>query len=68
MIQFLFFKIVYILMGQAKACPLCMGDDPNAKYFTYVILGFISFATIVIIYLLKTCLKYRNINNKELEK
>jgi hypothetical protein len=55
------------LIGQAQACPMCMGNGPNDKYFFYVIISFIIFATIVILFLLKTCLKYKNINNKTLE-
>jgi hypothetical protein len=55
-------------MKQANACFMCMGNDPNAKYFFYVILAFILFSTGVILFLLSTCLKFRNVNNKELEK
>ena len=65
MIQSNLIKLLPYIIGQAKACPMCMGNGPNDKYFFYVIIGFILFATAVILFLLKTCLKYRNINNQE---
>lgn len=67
MINFSLIKFITLFIGQAFACPMCMGNNPNDKYFFYVIIGFILFATAVILFLLKTCLKYRNINNKEIE-
>jgi len=44
------------------ACPTCLGLNPNDKYFTYVILFFIALATCVILFLLRTCFKYKDIN------
>ncbi len=67
MIKLFAINLLSTLIGQAKACPMCMGNGPNDKYFFYVIIGFIIFATFVILFLLKTCLKYRNINNQTLE-
>jgi hypothetical protein len=61
-------KYLFSLIGQAHACPMCMGNNPNDKYFYYVIVTFILFATGVIIFVLKTALKYKDINNKQLEK
>lgn len=54
-----------MILGQANACPLCFGQNPNDKYFFYIIVGFILLATLAIVYLLKTCLKYKNINQIE---
>lgn len=68
MMNLLIKKMFSLIIGQASACPLCMGQNPNDKYFFYVIVVFILLATLAIIYLLKTCIRYKNINNKELEK
>jgi membrane protein YdbS with pleckstrin-like domain len=56
-----------IMSGQVNACPLCMGSNPNDKYFFYVIVTFIVVATFVILFVIQTALKYRNINNRNIE-
>lgn len=65
MILFSIKNIFSMILGQANACPLCFGQNPNDKYFFYIIVGFILLATLAIVYLLKTCLKYKNINQIE---
>lgn len=54
-----------IIVGQAFACPMCLSNDPNAKYMFYVLTTFVIFVTGVILFLLYTGMKYRNINNNQ---
>ena len=54
---------VTLFMGQAYACPLCMGQDPKDKYYLYVLGTFVIIVTLVILYVLKVCHSYKNINN-----
>lgn len=57
-----------ITMGQAFACPTCMGDSPNDKYYLWVIAAFILVIYFPMFYLFKTFIKFKNINNNDLPK
>lgn len=55
--------LVLITSGQAYACPMCMGDSPNDKYYLYVIGAFILAIYFPMFYLFKTFIKFKNVNN-----
>lgn len=59
----LLLAIILITSGQAYACPMCMGDGPNDKYYLYVIGAFIIAIYFPMFYLFKTFIKFKNVNN-----
>ena len=59
----LILAIILITSGQAYACPMCMGDSPNDKYYLYVIGAFIVAIYFPMFYLFKTFIKFKNVNN-----
>jgi len=47
------------------ACPMCVGDNPNDKYYLWVIGGFVLLIYIPMFYLFKTLMKHNDINKIE---
>lgn len=67
--KFLFIAtFILITSGQAIACPMCMGNSPNDKYYLWVVGIFILIIYFPMFYLFKTFAKFKNINNSELPK
>nr|BDT26757.1 hypothetical protein BHI3_02230 [Bacteriovorax sp. HI3] len=58
--------LLLITSGQALACPVCMGSSPNDKYYLWVVGAFILVIYFPMFYLFKTFIKFRNINNTDL--
>lgn len=58
------FFLSFLVSGELLACPMCSGQDPRDKYYIYIIGVFILAIYIPMFYLLKTVLKYKNINNQ----
>ncbi len=59
------FIVYFITTGKAHACAMCMGSNPNDKYYLYVIGAFILVIYFPMFYLFKTFYKYKNINNQK---
>jgi phosphotransferase system glucose/maltose/N-acetylglucosamine-specific IIC component len=57
--------IFFITSGSAYACPMCMGTNPNDKYYLYVIGVFILLIYFPMFYMFKTFMKFKNINNSK---
>lgn len=47
------------------ACPMCIGDGPNDKYYLWVIGIFILLIYFPMFYLFKTFMKYKDVNKVE---
>lgn len=47
------------------ACPMCVGDNPNDKYYLWVIGVFVLLIYIPMFYLFKTLMKHKDINKIE---
>lgn len=62
----LIFTLMMITMGQAMACPTCIGSNPNDKYYLYVIGAFVLVIYFPMFYLFKTFNKWKSINNVDL--
>jgi phosphotransferase system glucose/maltose/N-acetylglucosamine-specific IIC component len=62
---FFLFTLSLITSGQALACPMCMGTNPNDKYFLYVIGVFILLIYIPMYYLFRMFMKFKNVNQIE---
>ena len=62
------FALLLITSGQAMACPMCTGSDPNDKYYLYIVGAFIVLIYYPMFYLFKTFIKFKNVNNNELPK
>lgn len=60
--------LLLTLSGNALACPMCMGSNPNDKYFLWVIGAFILAIYFPMFYLFKTFIKFKNVNNNDLPK
>lgn len=64
----LIYSLSLITAGQALACPSCMGNNPNDKYYLWVIGAFVLLIYFPMFYLFKTFMKFKNINNNDLPK
>lgn len=54
-----------ILSDKLMACPMCVGDNPNDKYYLWVIGVFVLLIYIPMFYLFKTLMKHKDINKIE---
>ena len=64
----LIMTLTLITSGQALACPMCTGSNPNDKYYLYVIGAFIVAIYYPMYYLFKTFMKFKNVNNNDIPK
>ena len=62
---FLGFTLYLMTSSKAFSCSMCMGTNPNDKYYLYVIGAFILIIYFPMFYLFKTFYKYKNINNQK---
>lgn len=60
--------MTFITSGELYACPMCAGQNPNDKYYLYVVGVFILLIYIPMFYMFKTFIKFKNINNNEEQK
>lgn len=60
--------LTFITSGQAIACPMCLGSNPNDKYYLYIIGIFILAIYFPMFYLYKTFIKFKDVNNNDLPK
>jgi len=59
------FILLLITSGEALACPMCMGNNPNDKYYLWVVGVFVLAIYFPMFYLFKTFSKFKNVNNTE---
>ncbi len=57
--------LTFMFSDEVFACAMCMGSNPNDKYYLYVIGAFILIIYFPMFYLFKTFYKYKNINNQK---
>ena len=60
--------LTLITSGQALACPMCVGTNPNDKYYLYVIGVFVIAIYYPMYYLFKTFKKFKDVNNNDFPK
>jgi phosphotransferase system glucose/maltose/N-acetylglucosamine-specific IIC component len=63
MINFLSLILSLLSTQEAFACAMCAGQNPNDKYYLYIVGIFILLIYIPMFYMYKTVVKYKNINS-----
>ena len=61
----LIFITMLTISGNALACPMCIGNNQNDKYYLWIIGIFILVIYFPMFYLFKTFMKFKNVNNIE---
>ena len=59
----LIISLMLLTLGNAMACPGCMGTNPNDKYYLWVIGAFVLVIYFPMFYLFKTMFKWRSVND-----
>ncbi|MBC7428318.1 MAG: hypothetical protein H7336_06885 [Bacteriovorax sp.] len=64
----LILSLSLICTGQVMACAGCMGNNPNDRFYLWIVGIFVLIIYFPMFYLFKTFKKYKNINNNDIPK